>query len=395
MSFTQVSTLLASSSNPYGDKSRRGGEPLLHVVGSKGHQIAAILAAAKRYYCSKNERLNKPAPLSHLADITGIPEDKVFLLVSELAEGRYLKLEGNSIVFINSNAFRQFKVIDKNIRQLLKESRALAYKEQAEFPRLPRVKIINDQKLVVKKSPKHEKGLNLNTGNRCGHSKEVLPTFVWRDDDMKRPNCVSLAVKILPDFYMQPELLPEIRVARECKSRSGKSRKQRSEGREAVVLLLTAILSRMDVLTMRVGKPFENDFFRGIKLASLAEIAGISFTRAERAMAVLIKARYITSIEVCEKLEDGTYQGYAAIRTVSVKLFKRLGLGKELLHDREYMYKRQLKRDFETRHPEKKYEPTKEKMQRIEDEFRLAAELTDHAPQHLLRMMTNKALKGF
>lgn len=382
------------------EKSRRSGELLRHEPGSNTHNTLAVCAAIKLYFCDKNERLFKVAPVKDLARYTGLDEETTLqILITISANDFYLTVNDGKVVSINNraNLFQTFKVFSKDSKRLLKECRKAAYQDQTDFPRLPRFRVHNDTKLVVKKSDEHTLGANVGTGNRCGHNPNIKPTFEFSEKDKKRPNSVALFVKKISDAFTNRDLFPELKFARDVKpDKFGRIRNQRTDGLEPCILLMAAMAAFCDILTMRVGKPptKQDPAFHGIRIQDLAKIAGISFTRAEEAMAVWNNTPFVKTIEVCEKQEDGTYKGYAAIRTLSPLLWKRLGLGDILKKDRAYLYQQQLKREWEAKNPGRKYESNEDRAKRIEDEFNLAAELTEHAPQHISKFLTSDLMPG-
>lgn len=76
----------------------------------------------------------------------------------------------------------------------------------------------------------------------------------------------------------------------------------------------------------------------------IAEKTGLNLKRAERAVRDLVKSGLITVHPLCEKLSDTLYKGYAAIRTISAKLFTIFGLGGRLRYEREKASARLKKR---------------------------------------------------
>lgn len=344
----------------------------------------AILAVIKVYFC-KGDTLIKPVSIAEIAEKAALAVDHVAEIMRPLAEGGvFLTLADEELIAVGGmvNPFETFKIYTKDAKSLIKEARHNAYQD-SDKPRKPRQRVKNNPKLVK------------SSGNRCGHAKEVLPVFTLPEAAKKRPNPIALLLKKLSDFYMSPELLPDIKYARGAKiDKHGDVRNQRTEGRESFVLFAAAVVSRCDLLTMRVGSPVNEDAgFVGIRLAKLAEIAGISFSRAERICRVFVKAGYLSVVQRADKLADGTYKGYAAVRLVSPRLFKAFGLGQELFDSRKWLSARKLRSDDRFKDSKGNMKAVADVMAKIEDSFKLAAEATEHSPHHIFSAMMKEIFK--
>jgi hypothetical protein len=186
------------------------------------------------------------------------------------------------------------------------------------------------------------------SGNRCGHHPGKPRWFDPPQWHKQHPKIIEQVIKRVREYYDSPQaVLPVLNAV------SGSERQQRSERREACVAMLAAILHYTDLITLRVGKPQNDGSFAGIPMVELAEIAGLArlqpdgtvcIRRAERAIADLKAAGIVTVHAICEKLEDCTYQGLAAIRTVTRHLFTVFGLGQWLEHERRRAKERRDKR---------------------------------------------------
>jgi hypothetical protein len=82
----------------------------------------------------------------------------------------------------------------------------------------------------------------------------------------------------------------------------------------------------------------------GLTMPFLAELSGLGERRAERAIHDLKAAGIITVHSICQQLDDATYKGFAAIRTVTRHLFTALGLNAWLEHERRKALERKNKR---------------------------------------------------
>lgn len=154
-----------------------------------------------------------------------------------------------------------------------------------------------------------------------------------------RPEILRRLTARLRDYYARPaEILPGLNACNES------DRQQRSERREACCAILGAILHYTDLVTLRVGLPQADGSLAGLTMPYLAQLAGLAhldeagrivcIRRAERAVHDLKAAGIITVHAICERLDDLTYRGTAAIRTVSKHLFAALGLAGWLDHER-------------------------------------------------------------
>jgi len=109
-------------------------------------------------------------------------------------------------------------------------------------------------------------------------------------------------------------------------------------------MLLVALVLRMDLATGRVGFPTENGFFN-YTMDHLATWAGLGERRVARIVATLKDAGYLTVSQIRERLKDGSYRSFSAIKIVSATLFDALGLrgwlDKERAKARERLRKKQ------------------------------------------------------
>ncbi|MBJ9688877.1 Crp/Fnr family transcriptional regulator [Burkholderia vietnamiensis] len=144
--------------------------------------------------------------------------------------------------------------------------------------------------------------------------------------------------------------LPRLNIA------NGSARQQRSERRVACVQLMRALVKFCDLVTLRVAVPGKDGWI-DFTLPYLAEQAGLSLRRAERALRDLIRARLIKSRPQCEvqESEQGVrYRGFAAIKYLTPALFEQFGLGKWLNHERTRAHLRaQRRRDAQRKRDRK------------------------------------------
>jgi len=175
-------------------------------------------------------------------------------------------------------------------------------------------------------------------GNRCDHIPEK-PRWFSPPPKHTRPKIISKAIEKIQQYYFEPSAtIPSLNLA------NGSERQQRSERREACIDVLGCLLHYLDLATMRVGIPQNDGTFRGISMPFIAEKTSMTLKRAERAIHDLVKAGLISVYPLCEKISDTVYKGYAAIRTVSKKLFTLFGMSGRLKFEREKASARQRKR---------------------------------------------------
>jgi len=191
-------------------------------------------------------------------------------------------------------------------------------------------------------SYKHS-GQYLRTGNRCGH-------------DPKKPDLERLAlpqpkngfmlkmqqtlIERAQQYYHAPKTLPLLSNLSRKRNRDGTPRQNRSEGREAQCLVLSAILAMTDYCSLRVGIPQPNGSFKQRSMDEIARACGlvkpvkptaenpapddVPSKRFWRAIAQLKRAAAIEIFEQYEETPDGK-RGRPAIKTVSENFLIALG----------------------------------------------------------------------
>lgn len=175
-------------------------------------------------------------------------------------------------------------------------------------------------------------------GNKCGHSPES-PRWFEPPQQHTRPKIIEKAIEEIRRYYRAPaSTIPSLNLA------NGSDRQQRSERREACLEILGCLLHYLDLASLRVGIPQNDTSFQGISMQFIADKAGLNLKRAERAIHDLVKAGLVTVHPLCEKLSDTLYRGYAAIRTISAKLFAIFGLAGRLRFERDKASARLRKR---------------------------------------------------
>jgi len=139
---------------------------------------------------------------------------------------------------------------------------------------------------------------------------------------------LTLCAERLQDYYHRPrQVIPSLDLA------NGSARQQRSERREACVLLLTALLKYTDLASLRVGIPTPEGFLN-LTVGFLAAQTGLTLKRVERALADLKASGLVTLSQPRKRRPDGSWQGLAAVKAISRHLFALFGLGKVLKRER-------------------------------------------------------------
>lgn len=175
-------------------------------------------------------------------------------------------------------------------------------------------------------------------GNFCSHQPTsprlelVKPTT-----DKARPKILVELQSRVRQYYKAPRYIPSLNAA------NGSRRQQRSERREACLLLLSAILEFTDLASLRCGVPTSAGFM-SLTLDYLVQYTGLNMRRAERAMADLKRANLLTVAQPRQLQEDGSWRGLAAVKAVNPLLFTMFGLRERLRHERERATKRLAKK---------------------------------------------------
>lgn len=186
------------------------------------------------------------------------------------------------------------------------------------------------------------------SGNRCGHRPDAPQLAIQPPTHHRaRPRILLRLTKRLERWYRDPSCLAFAPLQR------GRKRQRRSERREAIVALCSAVLHYTDLVTLRVGvvDPITRQY-TAIDLAYLADLAGLSLSRAQRAMDDLRASGLIRSFRRAERRDssNGTqWRGRAAVRTLAAGLFALFGLADDLVHARKQASQRAQKAATEAR----------------------------------------------
>lgn len=175
-------------------------------------------------------------------------------------------------------------------------------------------------------------------GNFCGHQPDAPRLELVRATTNKtRPKILAELQRRVRQYYSAPRYIPSLNAA------NGSKRQQRSERREACLLLLNAILEFTDLASLRCGVPSSNGFI-SLTLDYLVQYTGLNMRRAERAIADLKRANLLTVSQPRQLQDDGSWRGLAAVKAVNALLFTAFGLHERLKHERDRATKRLAKK---------------------------------------------------
>lgn len=172
-------------------------------------------------------------------------------------------------------------------------------------------------------------------GNFCGHDP-LKPRFdLALPANKKMPLILKKLADRLPDFYY----LPSAKIPTLAYSGGIGHRLLRSERRESAIQVLKTLLKFCDVASLRVGVPTEEGF-KGLTFGTIANHAGISYSRVVRVVQNLKAAGLLTVSKLAKHHEDGTVTGMPAVKAINRHLFGAFGLADMLKVEREKAAKR-------------------------------------------------------
>lgn len=181
----------------------------------------------------------------------------------------------------------------------------------------------------------------------CDHDPNA-PRLTLRIAVAERlPLLLQDAIKWAAKLYSRPGLFPEITGRAFAGDADTRVRKRRTERLEAIVLVLIALLRRLDVRTFRVGDQRDDGLCSGVSIAKLCEATGLTEWRVGRALGDLEAAGYIRSVQPVEALQDHVpgcskhgrcacppllgpdgkqrHRGFPSVRVLTPLAFRRLG----------------------------------------------------------------------
>lgn len=157
-------------------------------------------------------------------------------------------------------------------------------------------------------------------GNRCGHMPHQPRLQLEKPIGDNVPYLLRKVSELLPKWYWNPSYCYKILKIGSCSER-----RIRSEFREAIIKLLLVLIKYLDLSSMQIGYATAQGFVP-FTLSFLADKAGLSYKRTQRALTTLtksglIKAKRISYIDA----RTEQYRSYT-IRTLSRALFTGLGI---------------------------------------------------------------------
>lgn len=186
-------------------------------------------------------------------------------------------------------------------------------------------------------------GENLGSGNRCGHDPQRMATDRLALPEVSGGHRLQIITKLLKraeTYFADPATVPLLAYLGGKRNRDGSFRQNRSEGREAEALILSAIIAALDLKSLRVGAYTKRGEFKNLSFDELAQrvsltrekkdpespdvIEHVASSRFWRGVARLKRAGAIEVYEQYEETSEGK-RGRPAIKTVSAKFLRLLG----------------------------------------------------------------------
>lgn len=186
-------------------------------------------------------------------------------------------------------------------------------------------------------------GTHLRTGNRCGHRPDKLALDRLSLPQTKtgfRIRVLDRLIEKAQAYFADPASVPLLAYLSGKKNSDGSPRQNRSETREAEILILCAIFAALDLKSLRVGNYTIRGEFKNLSFNELARRSGLTRPEANpndpeqiehvacsrfwRGIHKLKTAGVIDVFEQYEVTEEGM-RGRPAIKTVSQKFLRLLG----------------------------------------------------------------------
>ncbi|MBF8694942.1 hypothetical protein [Pseudomonas fulva] len=206
-------------------------------------------------------------------------------------------------------------------------------------------------------------GANLGTGNRCGHNPEQFATDRLALPKVKAdhgclPRVLTKNMKRAVEFFSDPNVMKSLGFHQNKHNLDGSNRQVRSENREAVSLVWHAIVSAIDLASLRVGYYLKDGQFKNYSALDLAERCGMvrdgrdpdrpgatkrfPTSRFWRAFKWLKDAGAVSVFEQYEDKGNDELRGRPAIKAVSEKFIRLFGsiTGAVMKKARDAAYKR-------------------------------------------------------
>lgn len=182
-------------------------------------------------------------------------------------------------------------------------------------------------------------------GNKCGHKKDDFRDITF-NNEKNRPKVIQWAMERIRKFFTTPDkYFPDLKSLNTPK-KDGGERLTRSEGRESMMLLSLLLFYNLELSTMTIRS--DDIVFNSLTLAEITNDGDLlSMSRAYRALAKLVKTRWVTVTKQYEKA-DNLYCALASIKEITPAFFKALGL------EKYYSFSQAYKRKILEKRPHKK-----------------------------------------
>ena len=152
------------------------------------------------------------------------------------------------------------------------------------------------------------------------------------------PRVLTLAIEKVDYYFYHPKDIPFLFTI--------KNRQRRTEIRQSCILVLKALLMRLDLTTMKCVVPDPTFGLVDIDMKRIMKDTGLRKRRAERAMSLLKLAGFLETSQPRILASNGRYYGCRAVRELKPKLFYWLGIGKVLSKERQKAQKRTLNKHW-------------------------------------------------
>lgn len=162
--------------------------------------------------------------------------------------------------------------------------------------------------------------------NYCRHFPDRPRFFAAPASHKPRALTIQETIKRLYSSYFNPN--KELRTLQLHLDTTG--HQVRSERREAVISLLSAMTYYVDDATGRVGRLLDNGIFKDLTIKKLANYAHLRLKRAKRAMKDIVRAGYLKVTRQYDRLPDGSFLALPSIREFTPKFFMELEVKGEL-----------------------------------------------------------------
>lgn len=125
--------------------------------------------------------------------------------------------------------------------------------------------------------------------------------------------------------------------------KEGDPQKIYSQAREALAKLSATMIMHYNIGYGMIGKVDSKGRFCHMTLLELASRAGLNYERAKRAMQIMRDKGAVKVSKQYEKNDDGSFSGYASIKTLTHGFWAMFGFGEWIKEERKKRYKKRMK----------------------------------------------------